>query len=107
MVSNLEKILRVADLVLIDNGNNNDITVNNDPMGLVDWFVRVSVGIAVAAVIILVAVGGYKMSLSGGDAGKIKDGKEQIQNALLGFMLIAAAVTITVMILQQLGINLI
>src|SRR5690606_17585659 len=99
--------LRVADLVLIENGNNNDVTVGNDPITLVDWFVRVSVGIAVAAVVVLVAVGGYKMTLSGGDAGKIKDGKEQIQNAILGFMLIAAAVTITIMILRQLGINLI
>ncbi len=54
---------------------------------LVRWLVGAMAAIATVAVVI----GGLNMVTAGGDTGKISHGKELIQNALIGFVILLAA----------------
>lgn len=65
----------------------------------------ISAGVAGFVVLIQLALGAYKIMLSGGDPGKVKDGREQIMNALLGLALIILASTILYMVLRSLGFS--
>jgi len=55
--------------------------------------------------VIMVAASGYTILTSGGDAAKLKDAKEQLQNAILGLLLILGAVTIVGIVFNLLGIS--
>ncbi len=67
--------------------------------------VPVTVAVGITAAVVLVAMAGYKMSTSSGDSTKIKDAKEQIQNAIMGLLLILGAVSITAIIMSTLNIT--
>ncbi len=54
---------------------------------LVQWLVGAMAAIATVAIVI----GGLNMATAGGDTGKISHGKELIQNALIGFVILLAA----------------
>lgn len=79
--------------------------VPTDPQAFANWFVQVAAILGGGIAVILVAVGGYKILMSNGDQQKIVDGKEQIQNAVLGFMLVLLAVTVIKWVFSLLGIN--
>lgn len=54
----------------------------------------IGLGLGGVVAAILVAVGAYSILTSGGDVQKVKDGREQISNAIMGFALILLAVTV-------------
>lgn len=55
--------------------------------------------------LVMSALGAYKIIMSGGDPNQVRDGKEQIQNALLGFLLVLLAAVIVVVIFNSLGVT--
>lgn len=107
MMSNLQELLFRAQLTVIDDADKLNFGANEEPTleVLVNKFLPVAIAIGISAAVVLVAVGGYKMLTSGGDSSKIKDAKEQIQNAILGLILVVAAVTIATIVMNQLGIT--
>jgi hypothetical protein len=78
---------------------------STDPGGAVNSIIKISVGLAVAIGIVLVAAAGYRMMSSGGDAAKLKDARDQLQNAILGLILVLAAVTIMGIVFNIIGIE--
>ncbi|PJA14648.1 hypothetical protein COX64_01760 [Candidatus Dojkabacteria bacterium CG_4_10_14_0_2_um_filter_Dojkabacteria_WS6_41_15] len=65
----------------------------------------IAVALSVMIAVIMVAASGYTILTSGGDAAKLKDAKEQLQNAILGLLLILGAVTIVGIVFNLLGIS--
>jgi len=82
-----------------------DISFDTTMYGFSSIIVKKSVGLGAFLAMILVAMGGYKILTSSGDPAKIKDGKEQIQNAILGFVLIVLAVSIVEIIFTSFHIS--
>lgn len=78
---------------------------STSPAESLNRIILIAVGIAVAVGIILVAAAGYRMMSSGGDAAKLKDARDQLQNAILGLILVLAAVTIMGIIFNIIGIE--
>lgn len=81
------------------------LSLSTNPEDFSSWFVRVGVSIGGGLAVILVTSGSYKLLTSGGDPAKIKDGKDQIQNAILGFLLIIMAVGIISLLFGFLGLG--
>ena len=79
--------------------------VTADPSSFVNKFATVGLGLGTAVAVILVAIGGYTMMTSHGDAKKVQDAQDQIQNAIMGFLLILAAVAVIKIIVDALGIG--
>ncbi|MCC7304004.1 hypothetical protein IT418_01140 [bacterium] len=106
-IANLHAQLLRAQLVIIDNGSGDGVKLDadTDVGGFIGKFLPIAIGIGISSAVILVALAGYRLLMSGGDAAKIKDASEQIQNAVLGLMLIIAAVSISVLIVKTLGID--
>jgi hypothetical protein len=90
-------------MVLIDGPS--PISLNADANSLVDEITKVGLGLGVAVAIILVTISGYKMIMSKGDPKGIQDAQDQIQNAIMGFLLILAAVSLVRLILAAVGIT--
>jgi len=76
-----------------------------DPASALNRIIGISIGLGVAIAIILVAAGGYRMMSSGGDAAKLKDAREQIQNAILGLLLILGSITVLSIVFNIFGIS--
>ena len=74
-------------------------------VGLVTEIAAAAGVIGALVALVLVVIGAYKVMMSGGDPGKIRDGREQITNALMGFALILSATAIISIIFSTLGIS--
>ena len=57
-------------------------------------------------VFVLLAFASYKLMMSKGDPDKLRDAKDQITNAIIGFLFIVLSSTILVLLSHVLGINL-
>ncbi len=57
-----------------------------------DKVISIAVKLAVVIAVFLVVKGGAEILLSGGDANKVKAGKDQVTSALLGLTLVLLAV---------------
>jgi branched-subunit amino acid transport protein AzlD len=79
------------------------ICIDTNITSFSNTLLSLSAGVAAFVVMIQLALGAYKIMLSGGDPGKVKDGREQIMNALLGLALIILASTILYLVLRSLG----
>ena len=88
-------------MILIDGSN----PIAADPNSFVNKVTTVGLSLGVAVAVVLVAIAGYKMINSKGDANAIKDAQDQIQNAIMGFMLILLAVAVVKIILGALGLG--
>lgn len=90
----------VAPFYLIDGVS----ALNPDIQTFISKFTTVSISLSVVVAVVLIAVAGYTMVSSQGDPNAIKDATDQIQNAIMGFVLILAAVTVIRIIFTALGI---
>ncbi|MFZ6022234.1 MAG: hypothetical protein ACOYT9_02055 [Patescibacteria group bacterium] len=93
-------LAQAPSMILIDGSD----PVGADPNSLVNKITTVGLSLGVAVAVILVSISGYKMMSSKGDAKGIQDAQDQIQNALMGFLLILLAVALVRIILGALGI---
>ncbi|WKZ23573.1 MAG: hypothetical protein QY312_02290 [Candidatus Dojkabacteria bacterium] len=94
-------IQQLPDVTLIDGTD----PYSPDPNSFFQRIVDVSIGIGVGAAVLLVGAAAYRMMLSKGEAGQIKDSMEQIQNAILGLILIVVAATVTYIVLNAIGVT--
>lgn len=76
-----------------------------DTNGLVNLIVEISVPLGVICVVLLAVYGGYLLMSSRGDPDKIREGKEVITNAIIGFVVILLCVGILLLISNVLGLN--
>jgi hypothetical protein len=70
-----------------------------------DKLLIASVSIAIVVAISLIASSGYTMMMSQGDSGKIKEAKAQIQDAIMGLVLILLAATVVRIVFSVLKIG--
>lgn len=96
-------VLRAADFcfdasicVPVPSGGSNDfINVLVTYAGVLGAFVA----------LVMSVIGAYKIIMSGGDPNQVRDGREQITNALLGFLLVLLATVVVTTIFRGLGVT--
>lgn len=79
--------------------------ISTSPGAFYGIFLTAGVGLGIAIAVILVAMGGYTMMNSGGDAKKLQDAREQIQNAIMGLLLILLSVAIARIVFGIIGVT--
>ena len=77
----------------------------SDEASFIDAIVRVAVPIAVISVVVLVIFAGYTLMSSQGNPDKIKEGKDLLTNAIIGFLVIILSVAILLLLSNSLGLN--
>lgn len=82
-----------------------NVTLEATPDALISWLVQTSAILGTAVAVVLVGIGAYKILMSRGDPQVVKEGMEQISNALLGFLLILLAATVINVVAQTFGIS--
>jgi uncharacterized membrane protein (DUF485 family) len=72
---------------------------------LVDRMVRIAVPLAIICIIVLVVYGTYILMSSQGNPDKIKEGKEVMTNAIIGFLFILLSVALLLILSNTLGLD--
>ena len=72
---------------------------------LIDRIVRIAAPLAVICVIVLVVYAAYILMSSQGNPEKIKEGKEIMTNAIIGFLFILLSVAILMILSETLGLD--
>lgn len=80
-------------------------TQNSGLSGLVDLIMKIAIPLGVLAVFILFAQTAFLMITSQGTPEKLKEAKEVATNAIIGFLLVALASTILVLINNVLSLG--
>lgn len=76
-----------------------------DEYGLVDAIANIAVPAAVLSLIVLVMYGGYMLISSQGNPDKLKEGKEVLTNAIVGFFVVLLSIVILLLISNSLGLD--
>lgn len=76
-----------------------------DAEGLVNSIVGIAVPLATMSVVILVVYAGYILMSSQGNPDKLKEGKEVLTNAIIGFLVILLSVAILLLLSNTLGLD--
>lgn len=66
---------------------------------------NIAIAVAIVVAISMVSVSGYSMMMAQGDGTKIKNAKEQIQDVIMGLVLILLAATVVRLVFQAFQIN--
>jgi len=72
---------------------------------LIDQIVKIAVPLAVICVVVLVVYAGYMLMSSQGNPDKLKEGKEILTNAIIGFLVVLLSVGILLIISNTLGLD--
>jgi len=76
-----------------------------DESDLVQTIVSIAVPLGVISVVILVVYAGYLLTSSQGNPDKLKEGKDIITNAIIGFVVVLLSVAILILISNTLGLG--
>ncbi len=76
-----------------------------DEKDLVKTIVSIAVPLGVISVVLLVVYAGYLLTSSQGNPDKIKEGKDIITNAIIGFVVVLLSVAILILISNTLGLG--
>lgn len=76
-----------------------------DENSLVKTIVSIAVPLGVISVVLLVVYAGYLLTSSQGNPDKIKEGKDIITNAIIGFVVVLLSVAILILISNTLGLD--
>ena len=79
-------------------------TIQNEEQ-LVDQIVKIAVPLATICVVVLVVYSGYMLMSSQGNPDKLKEGKEILTNAIIGFLVVLLSVAILLIISDTLGLS--
>jgi uncharacterized membrane protein (DUF485 family) len=71
----------------------------------VDMVANIAVPAAILSLIVLVVYAGYMLISSQGNPDKIKEGKEVLTNAVIGFFIVVLSIVILLLISNSLGLN--
>jgi len=77
-----------------------------DQEGLVDAIANIAVPAAILCLIVLVVYAGYMLISSQGNPDKLKEGREVLTNAIIGFFIVVLSVVILMLLSNSLGLNL-
>lgn len=77
----------------------------NDTEGLINAVVDIAVPLAVICVVVLVIYSGYLLMSSQGNPDKLKEGKDILTNAIIGFLVILLSVAILLLLSNSLGLG--
>lgn len=72
---------------------------------LVAMIVKIAVPLGVISVVLLVVYAGYLLMSSQGNPDKLKEGKDIITNAIIGFVVVLLSVAILILISNTLGLD--
>lgn len=72
---------------------------------LISTIVEIAVPVAVLSVVLLSFYAGYILISSQGNPDKIKEGKDILTNAIIGFLVIILSVSILLIVSNTLGLN--
>ncbi|MFA5634214.1 MAG: hypothetical protein ACOX0P_02480 [Candidatus Dojkabacteria bacterium] len=72
---------------------------------IVEKLVQIAVPLAVICVIVLIIYAAYLLTSSQGNPDKVKEGKEILTNAIIGFLVILLSVVILILLSGSLGLN--
>lgn len=76
-----------------------------DEKDLVKTIVSIAIPLGVISVVLLVVYAGYLLMSSQGNPDKIKEGKDIITNAIIGFVVVLLSVAILILISNTLGLG--
>jgi len=76
-----------------------------DEKSLVQTIISIAIPLGVISVVLLVVYAGYLLTASQGNPDKIKEGREIITNAIIGFVVVLLSVAILILISNTLGLN--
>ena len=76
-----------------------------DEHAFVDAIVQIAVPVAVLCLVVLVVYSGYMLISSQGNPDKLREGKEVLTNAIIGFFIVILSVVILLLISNSLGLN--
>lgn len=79
-------------------------TITDTPE-FIDAFVGIAIPLAVICVVVLVIYAGYLLMSSQGNPDKLKEGKEILTNAIIGFLVILLSVAILLLLSNSLGLG--
>lgn len=82
-----------------------DVSDSTDVGSFMDSIISFAVPLAVFSVFILLALAAYQLMTSKGDPDKLKQGKEVITNAIIGFLFVLMSVAILLLLSNLFGIN--
>lgn len=77
----------------------------SDLGGFVNTFISLAIPISGLCVFLLVSMAAYKLITSKGNPDKLQEAKEQITNAIIGFLFILLSVAILALLANILNIN--
>ena len=72
---------------------------------LVDAIVNIAVPVAILCLVVLVVYAGYMLISSQGNPDKIKEGKDVLTNAIIGFFIVVLSIVILVLLSNTLGLG--
>jgi len=76
-----------------------------DPDAFMQKIINVAIPLSAICVILILAFSSYKLMMSKGDPDKLRDAKDQISNAIIGFVFILVSAGILMLISTLLGLN--
>ncbi len=83
-----------------------DDAANADSVGgIMDSVIAIAIPLAAVSVVLLLVFAAYKLMTSGGNPDKLKEGKEVITNAVIGFLFVLMSVAILLLLSNLFGID--
>ncbi|MDD4382242.1 MAG: hypothetical protein PHE21_02770 [Candidatus Dojkabacteria bacterium] len=82
-----------------------EIDNTTDANSLVELIIEIAIPFAVTCVVLLIIYAGYILMSSQGNPDKIKEGKEILTNAIIGFVVVALSVGILLLLSDTLNLN--
>lgn len=77
----------------------------NSSTEFVNWIIKISIPLGVTCAFVLLVYAGFMMVTSQGNPDKLKESREVITNAIIGFVVVVLAVTILYLIKDTLGLS--
>jgi len=77
----------------------------NSVESLVDTIVNIAVPVAILCLVVLVVYAGYMLISSQGNPDKLKEGREVLTNAIIGFFIVVLSVVILVLLSDTLNLG--
>lgn len=79
---------------------------SSDVSGLMDSIISIAIPLAAVSVTILLVFSAYKLMTSGGNPDKLREGKDMITNAIIGFLFVLMSISILLLLANLFNINL-
>lgn len=83
----------------------NDAAQADSVGGFMDSVISIAIPLAGISVFVLLAFAAYNLMTSRGDPDKLREGKEVITNAIVGFLFVLMSVAILLLLSNLFGIN--